>query len=329
MSQGEKKDKRAVRWIRLLQLLQSGPGRNASALAKACNVGRRTIFRDLAALREAGLPLNYDSKTERYSAGGWLLPPVQLTAEEALTISGLAREFGRNKKLPFFDAAFNAAQKIEQTLPKSLRKTVAPIARAIEIHSVELSRLEGKASMFRQLIDAVIQRRVVKIEYGSHTEWETITTKLRPYRLLFNQHSWYVLGRSSMHQEVRTFNLDRFRTLHILSEKYVIPRGFDLDRHLGNAWHLIPENGPDSHVVLRFSPFVAKNVAEVNWHKTQRIKFLDDDSLEFHVTVSGLTEIQWWILRYGDQVEVLRPGRLRRIIQQRAQNMAAIYKEVE
>jgi predicted DNA-binding transcriptional regulator YafY len=329
LSQGEKKDKRAVRWIRLLQLLQSGPGRNASALAKACNVARRTIFRDLAALRQAGLPLNYDPKTERYSAGGWLLPPVQLTDEEALAISGLAKEFGMNRKLPFYDAAYNAAQKIEQTLSARLRQAIAPVSKAIEVQSVELSRLEGKASMFADLIDAIRRRRVIKIAYGSHTEDGTIKTKLRPYRLLFSQHCWYVIGRSSMHGDVRTFNLDRFKSLKVLSERYIFPRAFNLESHLGNAWHLIRDNVPDSYVVIRFSSFVAKNVAEVNWHKTQRTKFLDDGSLEFHVTVSGFKEIQWWILRYGDQAEVLKPARLRRIMQQRAANMATMYREEE
>jgi predicted DNA-binding transcriptional regulator YafY len=296
-------------------------------LAKACKVTRRTIFRDLIALRKAGLPLRYDPKTERYSSTTWLLPPAQLTAEESLAISSLAKEFGGNKKLPFYDAAYNAALKIEQTLPKRLRQALAPIVRSIEIQSVELSKLEGKVSVFQLLIQAIIQRRVLQVAYGSLTEWETIETKLQPYRLLFSQHCWYVLGRSSMHREIRTFNLDRFRSIEILKEKYSIPRNFNLDRYLRNAWRLIPVNEPDSHVVVRFKPFVAQNVAEVKWHKTQRTKLLPDCSLEFRATVSGLLEISWWILRYGDQAEVLRPARLRRIIAQRAHNMSAIYKE--
>ena len=45
------------------------------------------------------------------------------------------------------------------------------------------------------------------------------------------------------------------------------------------------------------------------------------------MTVSGLDEISWWILGYGDQAEVIKPARLRRIVCQRAKNMAAIYGE--
>jgi len=152
---------------------------------------------------------------------------------------------------------------------------------------------------------------------------------LRPYRLLFSQHSWYVLGRSSMHGEVRTFNLDRVKSLNKLGKRFTVPKSFSLKRHFRNAWHMIPDSGLDSHVVIRFSPFVAKNVAEVQWYKTQQTTFLPDGSLEFRAAVSGLSEICWWVLRYGDQAEVLKPTRLRRMIAQRAKNMARMYEDVE
>ncbi len=273
------------------------------------------------------MPLKFDAKTERYSSIEWLLPPVQLTTDEALTLFGLADEFGRQNKLPFYGAASNAARKIEQTLPKPLRREVAPRARAIEIQSVQLNETVGKKAYFGQLIEAIVRKTAVDLVYESLTECETIETQLQPYRLLFSQHSWYVLGRSSMHREVRTFNIDRIASLVPLRKKFVVPKSFSLEKHFRNAWHMIPANGPDSHVVVRFSSFVARNVAEVRWHKTQRTEQLADGSLEFRAIVSGLNEICWWILRYGDQAEVLQPARLRRMIAQRVQNMAAIYKE--
>ena len=44
------------------------------------------------------------------------------------------------------------------------------------------------------------------------------------------------------------------------------------------------------------------------------------------VTVSGLNEISWWILGYGDQAEVLKPPELRRLIAQRVDKMATMYQ---
>src|SRR4051812_15951327 len=116
------KHNRITRLLRLLQMLQSGSGKNASALAKTFKVARRTIFRDLQVLREADLPLEYDANTERYYVSpSWAMPPAKLTADEALALIALATEFGRNRELPFCDAAYNAAVKLEKTLPRTLR----------------------------------------------------------------------------------------------------------------------------------------------------------------------------------------------------------------
>jgi predicted DNA-binding transcriptional regulator YafY len=323
------KNKRIIRLLRLLQMLQSGPGKNASALAKAFDVTRRTVFRDLQVLRDADLPLDYDAKTERYYVSPrWAMPPSKLTEEEAFALIGLATEFGRNKELPFYDAAHNAAVKLERMLPASLRRGLRRKTQAIRIRPGKLTeKLGSKASVYQQLVTAISQRRAVKITYGSLTEWATIETKLRPYQLLFTRHSWYVLGLSSVHREVRTFNVIRIKSTELLDEKYSIPRSFDLDRHFGNAWYMIPGHGRDSHVIVRFKHLVAQNVAEVQWHKSQRAHFLADGSLEYHVTVCGLEEISWWILGYGDQAEVIQPARLRRLVCQRAKNMVATYGE--
>jgi len=70
----------------------------------------------------------------------------------------------------------------------------------------------------------------------------------------------------------------------------------------------------------------AKNVAEVNWHKTQRIRWDDDGAVFFSCTVDGLDEIAWWVLGYGPEVEVLKPADLRRRIADMAARMAKLYK---
>jgi proteasome accessory factor B len=70
---------------------------------------------------------------------------------------------------------------------------------------------------------------------------------------------------------------------------------------------------------------VARNVAEVVWHKTQQLVHRPDGSLDFHVRVSGLQEISWWILGYGDQAEVLKPARLRQLIGERAGRLVEMY----
>ncbi len=320
------KDKRITRLVKLLQMLQDGRGQNSAGLATACGVGRRTIFRDLETLRAAGVPLEFDARAQRYSISrGSFGPPTDLTAEEALSIWALANSAGSQPQLPLYEAARTAMAKLERSLPAAVRQKFRKTARSIRLLPAKVASLAGKSAIYQSLIEAIEKRRTVEVEYASLTEWERITTKLRPYQLLFSQHSWYVVGRSSLHREIRNFNLARIEALKLLNERFSVPKSFDLEQRLGNAWNMIPEPGRESHVVVRFGSLVARNVAEVNWHKTQRTRVLPDGSMVYQVTVSGLTEIAWWILGYGDQAKVLRPAKLRRLIAQRARNMAAMY----
>ncbi len=307
-------------------LLQAGKGHNVNALAGACDVSRRTVFRDLDVLRQAGVPLLFDDDQGVYRIPGtYFLPPTNFTAEEALAVMVLCYELGSGSQLPFYEAAHSAAMKLESSLPGRVRDRLRLATAAVRINMQSGGRLDHQAPVYQQLLACIASRQSARIEYDSVTDGRLIKLNLCPYRLLFSRHSWYVIGRSSLHREVRTFNVGRITTLTPLYEPFHMPRGFSVERYLGNAWHLIPEPGPDSDVVVRFSPLVARNVAEVVWHKTQRLVHRADGSLDFHVRVSGVREISWWILGYGDQAEVLKPAALRQLIAERANRLAEMY----
>jgi len=312
------KSKRTSRLMRLLGMLQNGRGQNTALLAAECGVSRRTIFRDIGLLRESGVPVEFDADNGRFSiSGDCLLPATSFTPEEALAVVVLCHELGGRSGVPYQGPARTAALKLEANLPRPLREKLRQMSDAVRIQLNTNSRLHAGDDVYRQLIEALNRRQSVRIRYNSLAEKAEICTKLSPYRMLFSRHAWYVVGRSSVHRAVRTFHVGRIGKLEPLEDPYRIPRGFSIDRYLRNAWHLIAEKGPDWRVVVRFKPLVAQNVAEVLWHKTQRLTFHDDGALDFEVTVSGLHEISWWILGYGDQAEVLEPEELRELVAQR------------
>ena len=145
---------------------------------------------------------------------------------------------GRSDRLPFYEPA--QCRRAEARRQPAARRSAADLridGRGRSASSLSpVSPLEAKEAIYQQLVDARGQPRVVRIEYDSLTEWERITTKLRPYHLLFCRHSWYVIGRSSLHSEVRTFNLSRIVSHRVLNEKFSVPRSFSIERHLRNAW---------------------------------------------------------------------------------------------
>ncbi len=206
-------------------------------------------------------------------------------------------------------------------MTRAIQIRLGPLAATNEQASIDAQR-----AYYGKLVAAITRRKSVRIRYDSFTERKHINTKLSPYRLWFSRRAWYVIGRSSLHRATRTFHLGRIVSLVSLDDGYKMPRGFSLDRHLRNAWHMIPERGRNRKVVIRFSKLVARNVADVAWHKSQRVAWNDDGSMDFQVSVSGLGEISWWIQGYGDHAQVLEPPALRDIVVNRAKRLLANYK---
>jgi hypothetical protein len=99
-----------------------------------------------------------------------------------------------------------------------------------------------------------------------------------------------------------------------------------VQRYFGSAWSMAPE-GRVYDVHIHFDPKVATDVAEVQWHSSQRIRWNDDGSLEFFARVDGLGEIAWWVLGYGSCAEVIAPEPLRKSVLQSAMAMVQRYQE--
>lgn len=306
---------RVYRLLRLITMLQSGQKYTVRQLAEELEVSRRTIFRDLNMLELARVPYYYDPEKNGYSINHhFFLPPVNLTMIEALAILTMTGRLRKVHDLPLLGHCSAAATKLQSALPAPMRRHIGGILDKLSVSLGKLSRHEGLDSLFNQLTEAVAQSRVCRLVYISFHEQKQIVTNIHPLRLSFVSRAWYLLGYATKYRQVRTFKLGRIKKLTVTDRTFKPPSSFDLDKYFGDAWAMIPE-GKLYKVHLHFAKKVAGNVAEVQWHDTQRVQWNDDGSIEFHVTVDGLGEITWWVLGYGDQVRVISPAPLRKRIQ--------------
>lgn len=317
------------RLLNLLERLQSGRTYNAGELADFCGVSRRTLFRDLKVLQESGVPILYDAERQGYwLTSGSFLPPTDLTFQETLSLLVLAQHNADSLSIPFQESARNAALKLLSNLPGDLRQHLGEVTSRIQIRTEPQPDCSSCKQHYQRILNAIQQGVKVRLWYDSLIDQQELITLVSPYQLFFQRRTWYVVGRSSVHRAVRTFHLGRIRESELTTDQYEIPPRFSLRRHLGLAWSSIRERNARMNIVLRFKPLVARNVAEVVWHPTQKLRWLDDGQLEFRVTVDGLREIVWWVLGYGHQVVVFEPQELRELILEYLQEQARNYGQV-
>jgi len=321
------KRSRIGRVMQILTTLQAGKSYAVSDLSKMFGTSRRTIFRDLKELQAIGVPYRYDARTGGYMIEPeFFLPPIDLTLQEAMSLLLLAHKVRDQIQFPYKNSALLAALKIENNLPAKVRKYCATALQNISTRASAQAPIRHSAGLdktFAQLQQAIVKKRKVDLRYHSLFEGTIIDVELCPYHLLYNNRAWYVLGRSSLHKSVRTFKLNRIRELTTTEKCFVDGENFDLYDYLGRAWSMIPE-GRIHNIKLRFLPKVANNVAEVQWHSTQKVVRNSDGSATVEFRVDGIGEITWWILGYGDQVKVIAPEALRKKVLEVAKNMVKL-----
>ena len=183
--------------------------RTASWLAARFEVSARTVERDLGALREAGVPIS----SEVGRSGGYfvergrVLPPLTLSAEEALAIS-LALQAADDT--PFAMAARQAAMKVRAVLPGDVRRREEALAHRVR-------RVGGpSASSSTHLPETVVATVtaamasgwVLAIDYVD-ADGRRTHRSVEPMGLLWGPHGWYLMGWCRLRGAVRGFQLSR------------------------------------------------------------------------------------------------------------------------
>jgi len=225
-----------ARLIQLIVLLQTERCPNSRRLAEICEVSRRTIYRDLAALAGAGITVVYRSDRQGYQlAQNVFLQPPKLEEREALALLVSCRQWGSDHDLGLRRHANQAIDKLVQCLPEGMRTRLLAAA---EILSDASDHLESSA--IRQEIDdrilvALTQRRQVRLRVRESVTSAAEATKLGIYRLAKIRGCWCLVGRSTRDCRVLLIPMHQIEQVELTEDPYSIPPRFNLVRFLART----------------------------------------------------------------------------------------------
>lgn len=216
-----------ARLIQILLRLQT-PGRppNAGDLAEACEVSRRTIYRDLEALVLAGVPIAYRRDRQGYALAGPLrLPVPPLDRDEAQALVLAVRAAGPSATA----AAERALAKCLDGLPEPDRSRVRGLAALVE----PTARTDAPTRIDAVLLEALALRRELRLSYRAPaTDGDPVTIRFQAFRLVPAAPGWYLVGTTGQGRRVLVLPLDWLSAVELLETSYTIPDRFRLDRYL-------------------------------------------------------------------------------------------------
>jgi predicted DNA-binding transcriptional regulator YafY len=120
--------------------------------------------------------------------------------------------------------------------------------------------------------------------------------------------------------------LHRVHHAEVLEAPAIVPEGFDLDRYIQEGEFAYPVGEP-IHLEAVFSRGAHLHLHDTPLSADQVITELDDERVLLRATVENTAELRWWLLGFGELVEVRAPADLREEFRTRAMAMAAIYQQ--
>lgn len=310
-----------LRWIER-KLYNNPQGLRVVDIAEATGMDRRTIYRDLQSLDDLGIPVwqmdgKFGINREDY------LSTVRLNLNQTIALFFAARLLAHHsdEQNPHVVAAL---EKIAASLPdETIAKHLSSVAAQIQERPTRREYITVLEIFTRAWAD----RRMVKFTYWASNRDEPEVRTVAPYVLEVSRFepASYVIGFDPLRQALRTFKLERVQRADILDQAYEIPDDFDPYMMLADSWGIMDE-GNTVEVKLRFNAAVARRVKESTWHRSQKVRDLDDGGCELTMRIAGTREIRQWIFGWGADVEVLAPESLREEAADHAKRMVAMYK---
>jgi predicted DNA-binding transcriptional regulator YafY len=217
-----------TRVLALLELLQAHPGLTGHALAERLGTDVRTVRRYTAHLRELGIPV--EAERGRYGgyrlARGYRMPPLVLTNDEALAVVVGLLAGERLGMTPSGPAGAGALAKIERVLPDALREPLAAMRETLGFTARTVVGQAPAAGVLLALAQASRRRHTVGLCYESWRQEQT-ERDLDPYGVVFHAGRWYVTGHDHLRGTLRTFRIDRIKSVLPRPRTFTVPGGFD------------------------------------------------------------------------------------------------------
>ncbi|HEX5475210.1 MAG TPA: WYL domain-containing protein [Vicinamibacterales bacterium] len=301
-----------IRQWTILRELEASRRVTIDELAARTSVTTRTIRRDLEALQAAGFPL-YDEMHagKRY----WMLEQraFKRLDDTGFTLAELsALYFSRTlvevvAGTPFQQDVRSAFDKLAAALTPGMRQFLDRLPLVFDAKGTPAAA-DDRAERERvaRLLEATLQHRRTRMVYFSLSSAREKSYVVEPHRLVYAQGGLYLVANVVEYADVRTFAVERIRSLSLLEEHFspVAPVDAPFVHSIG-----VGEGTPE-HVEIAFDARIAPYVRDRRWHPSQRASDQPDGTLRLALDVCNDWALRSWILSFGPLARVDAPSSL-------------------
>ncbi|MEM7034871.1 MAG: YafY family protein [Chloroflexota bacterium] len=297
---------RVDRLMAYLVMFQSRGLIRAQDLAVRFEISERTVYRDIDALCQVGVPI-YGVAGEGYRLmDGYYLPPITFSPEEARALAlALSMFMGFSVDGVTRKSTEDTRDKIQAILPNRQKQEVEALTAALNFYAMPQPQIDFDDQRLLAMQQAIHDNKLIDLTYHSLADDKQTKRVIEPIALAMINHAWILKAYCRLREDVRNFNLARVEQYQVLEQPF-IPRNATRPR--------FPEEEFD--IVVRFDHDVVRWVREQQHLSFVREEQSTDEGIVMLYRVPSWGVIAPWLLGWGDQMTIVAPRHLRdRILQ--------------
>jgi predicted DNA-binding transcriptional regulator YafY len=317
---------RIDRLTAILIHLQSKHIVKAEELADRFEISLRTVYRDVKALMEAGIPIGSEAGTGYFIVDGYHLPPVMFSQEEAgamLLAGKLVEKMTDHSVRKAFESALF---KIKSVLNDPDREHLENLYTHIEVYRTPGDKKPDYPDRFlTDIQQAVVQKKMIDIEYYSNYKDQLTKRTVEPIGLSYYGGAWHVIAWCQFRNDYRDFRADRIRQLTHTAKTFANHSLLSLKEYIQTV---MLAHGDVEKVSVVVDKRAARYIGELKYRYGFVTEEDVDDKLRMTFLTSFLPGLGRWLLSYGSSVEIEYPEKLKEIVQDLLQELNEHYKRV-
>lgn len=308
---------RIDRLAAILIQLQSRSLVKAQDIADRFSISLRTVYRDIKALDEAGVPVIGEAGTGYRLMEGYKLPPVMFTKEEAtalLTASKLVQSKTDAGIIKHYTAALD---KIRAILRYSEKGHLEGIDDHIAVINHPAILYNPKSDLYLQsILQAIGAGEVAEVSYTAVGKQEPTLRQLEPVGIFYLGSYWYLVAWCRLRKDYRHFRTDRINHMQTTGEKVRKdhpPLQSFIDKMSGER--------ELTRVIIDVNRDIVKFLGDQKYYNGFISQELMDDKVRMTFLSASLNGFARWFMLFGDQATIIEPAELNGMVAAIAENI--------
>jgi predicted DNA-binding transcriptional regulator YafY len=220
---------RIDRLFGILTLLQSKKYVPAEKIADKFGISVRTVYRDIKALCEQGIPVSFEQHKGYFVVQGYFLPPVSFSTEEAnalLLSESIVYGFTDRSIQTHYSTALN---KVKAVMSGAARDKLEHLNDRIKMQVPECFSYNFEyLTLLQQAISA---RTIIEIGYRNNKD-EVSNREIEPIGLIFYALNWHIIAWCHIRNDYRDFRVSRILTLKDTGKSFLKNDHLDLNTYM-------------------------------------------------------------------------------------------------